>query len=89
MFVIVYTPRGIQLHLSVIVHTPRGIQLHLFIILYTPRGIQLHWSVIIPPANRVCGVYRNHSVHPSVHPSVRPSMYLVSATPAKPLIGIL
>ena len=39
----------------------------------------------IPPANKVWGVYRNHPVHPSV----RPSMYLVSATPPKPLIGFL
>ena len=35
----------------------------------------------IPPANKVWGVYRNHPV--------RPSMYLVSATPPKPLIGFL
>jgi hypothetical protein len=37
--------------------------------------------VIIPPANKVWGVYRNHPV--------RPSMYLVSATPPKSLIRFL
>jgi hypothetical protein len=37
--------------------------------------------ISIPPANKVWGVYRNHPV--------RPSMYLVSATPPKPLIGFL
>ena len=42
------------------------------------------------------GLYRNHPVRPSVspvrlsvRPSVRPSMYLVSATPPKRLIGFL
>ena len=38
-------------------------------------------ALFIPPANKVWGVYRNHPV--------RPSMYLVSATPPKPLIGFL
>ena len=38
--------------------------------------------IIIPPANKVWGgVYRNHPV--------RSSMYLVSATPPKQLIGFL
>ena len=36
---------------------------------------------IIPPQTKFGGVYRNHPV--------RPSMYLVSATPPKPLIGFL
>ena len=42
---------------------------------------------IIPPASKVLGggVYKNHPVRPSV----RPSMYLVSATLPKPLIGFL
>jgi hypothetical protein len=35
------------------------------------------------------GVYRNHPFRPSVRPSVHPSMYLVSATPPKQLIGSL
>ena len=37
------------------------------------------------PRKQSLGVYRNHPVCPSVHPS----MYLVSATPPKPLIGFL
>ena len=38
--------------------------------------------IVIPPASKVWGeVYRNHPV--------RPSMYLVSATPPKQLIGLL
>ena len=36
--------------------------------------------ILIPPANKAWGVYRNHIVRPSVRPSVHPSMYLVSAT---------
>jgi hypothetical protein len=38
-------------------------------------------TCIYTPANKVWGVYRNHPV--------RPSMYLVSATSPKPLIGFL
>jgi hypothetical protein len=34
--VFVYTPKGIQLHLSVIVPTLRGIHLHLFVISIYP-----------------------------------------------------
>jgi len=45
--------------------------------------------VVIPPTNTVWGVYRNHPVRLSVRPSIRPSMYLVSATPPKRLIGFL
>jgi hypothetical protein len=33
--IIVYTPRGIQLHVYVIFNTPRVIQLHLFVIFHT------------------------------------------------------
>ena len=45
------------------------------------------YSVIIPPANKVWGGYIGITM--SVRLSVRPSMYLVSATPPKPLIGFL
>jgi hypothetical protein len=38
------------------------------------------------PHKQSLGVYGNHPVRPSVR---RPSMYLVSATPPKPLIGFL
>ena len=41
--------------------------------------------IVIPPASKVWGVYRNHPVCLSVCPS----MYLVSATPPKRLIGFL
>jgi hypothetical protein len=42
-------------------------------------GVALTRCVYYTPANKVWGVYRNHPV--------RPSMYLVSATPPKRLIG--
>ena len=42
------------------------------------------FTFIIPPANKVWGVYRNHPVCLSI-----PSMYLVSATPPKRLIEVL
>jgi hypothetical protein len=41
-----YTPRGIQLHMSVIVHTPNRIQFHLSVIIHTHRVIELHLPVI-------------------------------------------
>ena len=52
------------------------------------NGVNLIFLIIIPPANKVWGVYRNHLVRPSVcssvtsiRPSVCLSMNLVSATP--------
>ena len=41
-------------------------------------------SIIIPPANKVCG-----GGYIGITLSVRPSMYLVNATPPKWLIGFL
>ena len=42
---------------------------------------------LYPPQTKFGRVNRNHPVRPFVRPSVRPSMYLVSATPPKRLIG--
>jgi hypothetical protein len=55
---------------------------------YFNKLINNKYCIIIPAANKVWeGIYE--SPCPSVLPSVRPSMYLVSATPPKPLIGFL
>jgi hypothetical protein len=57
------------------------------------RVLHKKWSDLYTPRKQSLGVYRNHPVRPSirlsVHPSFRPSMYLVSATRPKPLIGFL
>ena len=49
--------------------------------------------LLLYPRKQSLGVYRNHPVRPFVRPSVclsvRPSMYLVSATPHKHLIGCI
>ena len=50
------------------------------------RFVAFKYIFIIPPANKVWGYIR---ITLSVRPSVRPSMYLVSATPPKRLIGFL
>ena len=42
-----------------------------------------------PPQTKFWGLYKNRPVRPFVCPSVPPSMYLVSATPPKSLIGFV
>jgi hypothetical protein len=54
------------------------IEISLFVFLLMEERV-----VIIPPANKVWGGYIGITL------SVRPSMYLVSATPPKRLIGFL
>ena len=54
-----------------------------YLVLHATSMIKFYFTVyyLYPPQTKFGGVYRNHPV--------RPSMYLVSATPPKRLIGVL
>jgi hypothetical protein len=49
------------------------------------KNIYEYGMLLYPPQTKFGGVNRNHPVRLSI----RPSMYHVSATPPKPLIGFL
>ena len=70
---------GVVLSINIVILYFTGVVLSIKIVILYFTG------VVIPPANKVWEVYKNHPVRLSV----RPSMYLVSATPPKRLIGVL